>query len=83
MTKREEAALEVLRSGGYFRKQLETTYRGHEQFVVRLRSANGAVVSGVGAATLHQLEAAGLLRSRECASSSVWPQEWALAGQGA
>lgn len=79
MMKRSEMALSVLRSGGYFRKALETQYRGGEKFVMRLRSASGAVVKGVGFKTFCELSAKGLLVSRSCAKSSTWPEEWELA----
>jgi hypothetical protein len=77
MTKTERA-LEVLKSGGYFRKQLESTYRNGEQFKTRLRDANGHVVSGIGIKTFFALEDAGKLAYRPCTSSSVWPSEYQL-----
>lgn len=74
----QQKALEVLAAGGYFRKQLETQYRGGEKFVTRLRYASGTIVKGVGIKTFFELESAGKLQWRECASSSVWPSEWVL-----
>lgn len=76
MTKTEKA-LEVLKAGGYFRKALETQYRGGEKFEMRLRNAQGEVVKGFGYATFYALEKS--LKNRACQSSSVWPQEWELA----
>lgn len=73
---RTEQALKVLQEGGYFRKQLESQYRGGEKFVTRLRNAEGYVVKGVGFQTFVELESQ--LEYKECASSSVWPQEWKL-----
>ena len=78
MTTRTEKALQVLASGGYFRKQLESHYHGGEKFKLRLRDAKGQVVAGIGPKTFYELEDAGKLASRPCASSSVWPQEWVL-----
>ncbi len=78
MTKREAMAVEVLRAGGYFRKALERSWQGGEKFVTRLRTANGQVVKGVGASTRIAMEKAGMLVRRECARSSVWPEEWSL-----
>ncbi len=76
MGKREATAIEVLKSGGYFRKALERTYMG-EKFVTRLRTAGGGVVPGVGFATFAKLWEEGKLRSRECAKGSTWPREYA------
>lgn len=78
MTPRAKKALEVLKSGGYFRKQLESTYKHGEQFKMRLRDANGYVVAGIGPKTFYELEDAKVLKSRPCASSSVWPEEYEL-----
>jgi hypothetical protein len=83
LTKRARAALEVLKSGGYFRKQLETTWSG-ETFVTRLhgpKSASGGkgpVIPGIGIKTFFELESAEprLLKHRSCETSSVWPEEW-------
>jgi hypothetical protein len=77
MSKRTETAIEVLKSGGYFRYALERSYQGGEKFKMRLRAANGAVVKGVGYQTKTELETR--LTRRACAPSSTWPQEWALA----
>lgn len=77
MNKRTQTAIEVLKAGGYFRKQLETKFNGREQFVYRLRDARGQVVKGIGFKTFCELEAT-LIR-KECERSSVWPQEWELA----
>ena len=75
---RTEQALEVLKSGGFFRKQLETQYRGGEKFVTRLRDNSGHVVKGVGIKTFFELEDAGCLSHRPCLSSSTWPSEYVL-----
>lgn len=78
MSKRSELALEVLASGGYFRKALESSYRGGEKFETRLRTSSGSVVAGVGYKTWLELSKAGRLASRACARSSTWPEEWVL-----
>lgn len=79
ISKRAERAIEVLKSGGYFRYALERHYHGGEKFKMRLRSATGQVIAGVGHAACHELRAKGLLRQRSCPVSSTWPQEWELA----
>lgn len=71
-------ALSCLKTGGYFRKQLETGYRGREQFETRLRDKTGNVVKGYGFKTLEELKSAGLVQWRKCPRSSVWPEEWTL-----
>jgi hypothetical protein len=76
MDGRAKKALAVLEAGGYFRKALETQWRGGEKFAMRLRNANGHVVAGYGFKTFYALEDAGLLQQRDCAPSSVWPSEW-------
>lgn len=76
---RTETATAVLAQGGYFRKQLEIKYMGREQFVTRLRDANGQIVRGVGFKTWAELQDSGKLRSRSCAPSSCWPEEWIAA----
>ncbi len=78
LSKREQLALAVLQGGGYFRKQLERTFQGREQFKTRLRNKAGAVVRGVGSATLYRFKDAGMLQSRDCPRSSVWPEEYVL-----
>ncbi len=78
MNKRTELAIEILKNGGYFRKQLETQYRGGEKFHTRLRNADRQIVKGVGFQTWAELEDSGMLQRRECLSSSVWPEEWVL-----
>ena len=78
MKTRTVKAIEVLKAGGYFREQLETQYRGGEKFTVRLRDAAGKVVAGFGYATRAELIAAGLIISRACARSSLWPTEHVL-----
>ena len=77
MSKRTETAIEVLKSGGYFRYALERHYHGGEKFKMRLRDAHGHVVKGVGYQSKRDLE--NMLVSRPCAPSSTWPQEWVLA----
>ncbi len=71
-------AVEVLRAGGCFRYALERAWQGGEKFKMRLRAPGGAIVKGVGYAAKRELEEAGMLASRYCAPSSVWPQEWIL-----
>jgi hypothetical protein len=78
---RAEKALEILKAGGYFRKQLETQYRGGEKFVYRLHAAGGAVVHGIGFQTWAALEKAGKLKRLHCFRSSVWPSEWTVADE--
>lgn len=78
MNTKAQKALEVLKDGGYWRKQLETSYRGGEKFKTRLRNAEGRVVPGFGIKTFCEHEDAGVLTHKECSSSSVWPQEWKL-----
>ncbi len=78
MTKRTQLALDTLNAGGYFRKALETGYRGCEQFKMRLRDHNGRIVKGVSFKTFYELQDMGLLTSRPCLSSSTWPSEFEL-----
>ena len=80
MDARETKALEVLKAGGFFRYALETCYhRPGEQFRMRLFTADRQVVPGIGHAAQRSLEKMGALSSRECASSSTWPEEWEIA----
>lgn len=81
LTKRGEKALTILKDGGYFRKALERHYLGGEKFHVRLRNSKGQVVKGIGELTYYELKDAGLLQWRECAKSSVWPEEYILKGE--
>ena len=61
LSKRAEKALAVLEAGGKFREMLERNgYTGREQFRHRLIDANGAVIRGIGFATLEELR--GMLR---------------------
>lgn len=76
MAPRAIKAMAVLTTGGYWRKQLETQYRGNEQFVYRLHDKAGSVVKGVGFQTFCEMEK--LLTTRSCPSSTVWPMEWVL-----
>ena len=78
LNKREELALNTLATGGYFRKALERTYQGRDQFVMRLRDANGQVVKGVGYATWSKFNNMRVLKDRPCTCTSTWPTEWAL-----
>lgn len=71
-------AYEALQAGGYFRKQLESQYRGGEKFETRLHDASGQVVPGIGYKTWAELSDAGLLASRPVPRSTVWPSEWGL-----
>lgn len=77
MNKREQQAIEVLKSGGYFRRALATQWRGGEKFETHLYAANGLKVPGIGYQTKVNLES--MLRSRECARSTVWTTEWVIA----
>jgi len=79
MGKRETAALEILRAGGYWRKALERTYHGTEQFCYRLYTAGGEVVKGYGFQTWYAMEQGRLLQWRQCERSTVWPEEWVAA----
>jgi hypothetical protein len=76
-----ELALETLTAGGYWRKALETGYRGREMFETRLRTASGSVVKGVGYKTWLEMSKTEMLTSRSCARSSVWPEEWVLSAE--
>lgn len=76
--RREMAAIEVLKAGGYFRRALERHYLGGEKFRTRLRRADGSIVPGVSGATLNAFRSAGILVRRECSPSSTWPEEYAL-----
>jgi len=78
MSARTEKALEVLEAGGYFRKALETQYKGGEKFMMRLRDSTGAVVKGVGFQTFFELKDLGKLQYRECVRSSAYPEEYVL-----
>lgn len=78
MSPRARKALEVLQAGGYFRDQLESTYRCGEQFKMRLRDARGNVVPGFSRKTFWELESAQMLQGRPCGLSSVWPSEYVL-----
>ena len=78
LSKRAQTALNILKDGGYFRKQLETQYRGGEKFETRLRDKDRKVVKGLGIKTFFELQDAGLLQYRPCPSSSTWPEEWIL-----
>lgn len=78
-TKRDQLALDTLKTGGYFRKALEAGFQGREQFETRLRSKDGKVVKGVGFKTWMKFEDSGMLKLRPCHSGSTWPTEWSLA----
>lgn len=73
-----EKAKAILAAGGYWRKALESSYRGGEQFQIRLRNERHFVVKGFGFATHKQMLEADLLASRVTAPSSLWPEEWVL-----
>lgn len=79
VSKRIALALEVLAEGGYFRMQLEASWHGRERFKTRLRTKTGQIVAGVGFKAQRELEKKGVIKSRPCERSSVWPQEWELA----
>lgn len=78
LNKREELALDTLKAGGYFRKALENGWQGREQFVMRLRDANGQIVKGVGYATWSKFNDMRVLTLRPVISGSTWPTEWKL-----
>lgn len=78
MSPRTQKAIEILKQGGYFRRALETQFRGNEQFEYRLRDKSGQVVKGFGFATFHELSTKNMLSYRACPSSTVWPTEWEL-----
>jgi hypothetical protein len=74
MSKRAEAALEVLANGGRFVNRLErNSYTGREQFRKRLQrtAAWSSTVPGIGAATFFELEKLGLLVRDFAGGSSV------------
>jgi hypothetical protein len=79
MTNRAIKAIEVMLAGGYFRKALEASRPGWgEKFKTHLYDASGRKVHGIGGTTKNELADAGMLVRRECASSSTWPEEWAI-----
>lgn len=78
LSKKARTAVEMMKAGAYWRKALETGWRGREMFETRLRFAGTGVVRGFGFKTWAELEAASLLTTRECAKSSTWPTEWVL-----
>ena len=75
LSTRATKAIEILKAGGYFRKALETQYRGGEKFTTRLRYHNGQVAKGFGFQTEAELSKAGWLQRKDCAQSSTWPTE--------
>ena len=77
LSKRAQSAIELMKDGAYWRKQLETQFRGGEKFKTRLYKS-GYPIKGFGFQTYNEMERAGLLQWRECPSSSVWPTEWTL-----
>ena len=77
LSKRAQQAIELMKTGAYWRNQLEAQYRGGEKFKTRLYK-NGHPVRGFGFQTHDEMERAGLLQWRECSKSSVWPTEWTL-----
>jgi hypothetical protein len=77
-SKRYAVAMEVLQSGGYFRRALERAWQGGEKFKTRLYRADLTVVPGVSGATLNKLRAAGVVVYRSCTPSSTWPEEFVL-----
>lgn len=87
LTKRAQSAVEILRNGGFFRKALESQYKGGEKFKTRLYAAGSTpwprfAVKGFGYQTWQELLGAGILQSRPCSPSSVWPEEWSLDPSG-
>ena len=73
-------ALQVLQAGGKFRKQLESGFRGREQFQTRLFAADGFRIGGIGFKTFLELRDANFLISIRPydSRSSAWPEEWIL-----
>lgn len=62
LSSRARRALEVLSNGGEFKYALErNSFTGREQFQWRLIAANGGKVAGMGHATYHELNNAGLM----------------------
>ena len=80
LSSRGRKAIEVLMSGGFFRKQLVRQYRGGEQFETRLRNADGTVAKGFGIKTFFELDDADMLARRECLAGSCWATEYELEG---
>jgi hypothetical protein len=78
LSARAEKAVEILKAGGYFRKQLETQYRGGEKFQMRLRDAQHQIVKGFGFQTYFELTDAQMLQWRECVRSSAYPEEYVI-----
>ena len=78
LSKRAKTCEGLMMQGAYWRRQLETHYKGGEKFTYRLKSFNGHIIPGFSFQTWNELEAAGKLAHKECSSSSVWPTEWAL-----
>lgn len=71
--------VEICKAGGYVRYALENVWGGREQFVTRVYDAAGFVVKGLGYKAAHDAIAKGLLKSRPCPKSTLWPQEWVIA----
>lgn len=72
LTPRAQRALEVLKSGGWFRYRLERdSYTGREQFQTRLVAAGNHVVKGYGFAVKDELERAGLIKENFAKGTSV------------
>ena len=78
LSKRARACETLMRKGAYWRRALERSYHGGEQFKYRLTLA-GRIVPSFGFKTWAELEDAGKLKHKDCLSSSTWPTEWALA----
>ena len=77
LSKRAAQVVAICEAGGFVRYALETGYGGREQFQTRVYDAAGHVVKGLGYRAAHDAIALGLIKSRPCAKSTAWPQEWA------
>jgi hypothetical protein len=77
LSKKARDAKELMAKGAYWRKQLETQWRGGEKFETRLYM-DGYPVKGYGFKTHLEMEDAGLLKYKPCARSTTWPSEWIL-----
>lgn len=78
LSSRAQKAIQVMRTGGYFRRALEPYYKGGEKFKTWLYNANRTRHPGVGYQTWQELIGYGIIASRYCAPSSTWPEEWSL-----
>jgi len=81
LTKREQLALDVLRAGGCFRRQLEaSTYIGADSFYrIRLIDHRGLQVPGISGRTMDRLQRLGLLRCSDSPRPITCSEEYVLA----